>query len=105
MSTVSMTPIGTPPPGAARFGTPGIIYAIQHIRCMRGGSQAKLLRASDRYWYITKFQDNPQGLKILANEMLASSIGRHLHLPMPQAEIIEVDDRLIGNTPEHRIQS
>ena len=57
MSTVSMTPIGTPPPGGARFGTPGIIYALQHIRCMRGGSQAKLLRASDGYWYITKFQN------------------------------------------------
>ena len=104
MSTVSMTPIGTPPPGAARFGTRGIIYAVQHIRCMRGGSQAKLLRASDGYWYITKFQDNPQGLRVLANEMLASSIGRHLRLPMPQTEIIEVDAWLIENTPELRLQ-
>lgn len=104
MSAALMTPIGTPPPGGARFGTPGIIYAIQHLRCMRGGAQAKLLRASDGYWYITKFQDNPQGLKVLANEMLASSIGRHLRLPMPHTEIIEVDDWLIENTPELRLR-
>jgi hypothetical protein len=71
---------------------------------MRGGSQAKLLRASDGYWYITKFQDNPQGLRVLANEMLASLIGRRLRLPMPHTEVIEVDDWLIQNTPELRLQ-
>ncbi len=104
MSVLSLTPFGTPPAGGARFGRSGTIYAIQHIRCMRGGSQAKLMRASDGYWYITKFQDNPQGLKVLANEMLASSIGRHLRLPMPQTEIIEVDKWLIENTTELRFQ-
>jgi hypothetical protein len=103
MSTAFMTPLGTPP-GGARFRIPGIIYAIQHIRCLRGGSQAKLLRASDGHWYITKFQDNPQGLRVLANEMLASLIGRRLQLPVPHTEVIEVDDWLIEHTPELRVQ-
>jgi hypothetical protein len=104
MSTAFMTPLGTPPPGGARFRIPEIIYAIQHIRCLRGGSQAKLLRASDGYWYITKFQDNPQGIRVLANEMLASLIGRRLRLPVPHIEVIEVDDWLIEHTPELRVQ-
>jgi hypothetical protein len=104
MSAVSRAAFGMPPPGGARFITPGIIYAIQHIRNVRGGSQAKLMWASDGYWYVTKFQDNPQGLKVLANEMLASSIARYLKLPVPHTEIIEVDDWLIEHTPDLRVQ-
>lgn len=104
MSAVSLTPFGVPPPGAARFITPGIIYAMQHIRNVRGGSQAKLMRASDGYLYVTKFQGNPQGLKVLANEMLASSIGRYLKLPVPHTEIIEVEPWLIEHTPDLRVE-
>jgi hypothetical protein len=33
------------------------LYAFQHIRRMRGGSQAHLLRASDGSYYVTKFQN------------------------------------------------
>ncbi|MGC2741655.1 MAG: HipA family kinase [Candidatus Angelobacter sp.] len=80
------------------------LHAVQHIRRMRGGSQAHLLRASDGACYVTKFQNSPQGVKILANEMFATSLGLWLGLPMPQVEAIEVSDWLIGNTPELRIQ-
>jgi hypothetical protein len=53
------------------MGGPEHIYAVQHIRKMRGGSQAHLLRASDNYFYICKFQNNPQDIRILVNEYLA----------------------------------
>jgi hypothetical protein len=80
------------------------LHAIQHIRRMRGGSQAHLLRASDGAYYVTKFQNSPQGVKILANEMFATSLGLWLGLPMPQTAVIEVSDWLIENTPDLRIQ-
>ncbi len=51
------------------------ISAVQHIRKMRGGSQAHLLRASDNHFYVTKFQNNPQDIRILANEYLATKLG------------------------------
>ncbi len=102
--STSLTPLGVPPPGGARFRIPGVIYAIQHIRNLRGGSQAKLMSASDGYWYIVKLMGNPQGLKVLANEMFASSIATHLRLPVPHTEIIEVDDWLIENTPDLRVE-
>ena len=51
------------------------ISAVQHLRPLRGGAQAHLLRASDGNCYVTKFQNNPQHIKVLANEMLASSLG------------------------------
>ena len=80
------------------------LYAIQHIRRMRGGSQAHLLRASDGAFYVTKFQNNPQHLRVLANEMFASRLGQWLGLPVPRVEVIEVSDWLITHTQDLRVE-
>ena len=66
------------------------ISAVQHLRPLRGGAQSHLLRASDGAWYVTKFQNNPQHIRVLANEMLATRLGLALGLPMPRVEVIEV---------------
>src|ERR1043166_1431367 len=79
------------------------IFAVQHIRRMRGGAQAHLLRASDNHYYVTKFQNNPQHIRILANEYLGTRLGHCLGLPMPEVRIIEVSEWLIQNTPELKI--
>ena len=71
------------------------ISAVQHLRPLRGGAQAHLLKASDGFCYVTKFQNNPQHIRVLANEMLATSLGLALGLPMPRVEVIEVSDSLI----------
>ena len=71
---------------------------------MRGGSQAQFLRASDGNFYVTKFQNNPQHPRVLANEMLASRLGKWLSLPVPEVAVIEVSEWLIENTPELRIE-
>src|ERR1700739_4294748 len=63
------------------------IEAVQHVRKMRGGSQAHLLRCSDGGYYVTKFQGNPQHTRILANEMFATRAGLWLSLPMPAVAI------------------
>ena len=80
------------------------ISAIEHLRPLRGGAQSHLLWASDGNRYVTKFQNNPQHIRVLANEMLATRLGRALGLPMPKVEVIEVPDWLIANTPDLRIQ-
>jgi|SRR5581483_3029397 len=80
------------------------ISAVQHIRALRSGAQAHLLRASDGNHYVTKFQNNPQHTKVLANEMLASRLGVLLGLPMPRVEIIAVSDWLIEHTRDLRIR-
>lgn len=80
------------------------ISAVQHLRRLRGGSQSHLLRASEGVSYVTKFQNNPQHIRVLANEMLASRLGLALGLPMPHVEVIEVSDWLIAHTPDLRIQ-
>jgi hypothetical protein len=79
------------------------ISAVQHLRPLRGGAQAHLLRASDGACYVTKFQNNPQHIRVLANEMLATNLGLALGLPMPRVEVIEVSDWLIERTEDLRI--
>ena len=78
------------------------LYAQQHIRRMRGGSQSQLMRASDGNFYITKFQGNPQHTRVLANEFIASRLGLYLGLPMSEVAVIHVSDWLIEKTPELR---
>lgn len=80
------------------------ISAVQHLRSLRGGAQSHLLRASDGAWYVTKFQNNPQHIRVLANEMLATNLGLALGLPMPQVEVVEVSAWLIEHTEDLRIQ-
>jgi hypothetical protein len=82
-----------------------MLQAVQQIRRMRGGSQSHLMRASDGQFYVTKFQNNPQGLRILANEFLGTKLGIALGLPMPEVAVIEVSDWLIRNSPDLRIET
>jgi hypothetical protein len=79
------------------------ISAVQHLRPLRGGAQSHLLSACDGSWYVTKFQNNPQHIRVLANEMLATRLGLVLGLPMPRVEVIEVSDWLIEHTEGLRI--
>ena len=79
------------------------ISAVQYLRPLRGGAQSHLLRASDGLCYVTKFQNNPQHIRVLANEMLATNLGLALGLPMPRVEVIEVSDSLIEQTEDLRI--
>src|SRR5215470_17719345 len=79
--------------------------AVQHVRRMRGGAQAHLMRARDGHFYVVKFQNNPQHLRVLANELLASRLAERVGLPVPVTEVVEVRPWLIANTPELCIEA
>jgi hypothetical protein len=80
------------------------ITAVQHIRRMRGGAQAHLMRCSDDHFYVVKFRNNPQHLRVLANEFLATRLAEWAGLPVPATELVEVNDWLVDHTPELHIQ-
>jgi hypothetical protein len=71
---------------------------------MRGGAQGHLMRCSDGNFYVVKFRNNPQGLRVLANEMLATRLAERVGLPVPITEVVQVDDWLVEHTPELSIQ-
>lgn len=74
--------------------------ALEQIRRMRGGAQSHLMRCSDGWYYIVKFRNNPQGSRILANELLATRLAARLGLPAPAANVVEVRQDLIDNTDD-----
>ncbi len=81
------------------------VETVQHVRRMRGGAQAHLMRADDGHFYVVKFQNNPQHLRVLANELLATRLAESVGLPVPITEIVSVQEWLIKNTPELRVDS
>src|SRR5579859_5346992 len=74
--------------------------ATQHIRRMRGGAQGHLMLASDGQLYVVKFRNNPQHIRVLANELLASRLALAAGLTAPEPQIVDVSEWLINNTPE-----
>jgi len=74
--------------------------ALEQVRRMRGGAQAHLMRCDDEAYYIVKFQNNPQHLRILANEMLATRLAARLGLCVPQVEVVDVRPEIIAYTPD-----
>ena len=76
------------------------VRAIQHIRRMRGGAQGQLMLGEDGHPYVVKFQNNPQHVRVLANEYLAAKLAAAAGLSAPVVDIVEVTRWLIDNTPE-----
>ncbi len=71
---------------------------------MRGGAQAHLMRCSDSFYYVVKFQNNPQHVRILANELLGTRLGARLGLPTAPPAVIEVSEELIAYSSELVVQ-
>ena len=80
------------------------VLAVQQIRAMRGGAQSHLMLASDEHLYVVKFQNNPQHVRVLANEYLATRLAQAVGLTVPACDVVEVTDWLVKNTPELRVQ-
>lgn len=74
--------------------------AVEQIRRMRGGAQSHLMRCADDGYYVVKFRNNPQGARILANELLATRLAARMGLPTTEVAVVEVRPELIENTDE-----
>ena len=77
-----------------------MLRALEHIRRMRGGAQSHLMRCSDGHYYVVKFQNNPQHLRILVNELLGTKLAARLGLPTTPTGIVFVSEDLIRLTPD-----
>jgi hypothetical protein len=77
---------------------------VEHVRRVRGGSQAHILRCSDGEQYVVKCQNNPQGTRILVNEMLGGALATRMGLPTPETAIVDVSELLIRRSEDFLIQ-
>ena len=75
------------------------VLALEVIRRMRGASQPYLLRCEDESSYVVKFQNNPQHVRVLANEMLAARLAKLIGLPVATPAFVDVPSALISGNP------
>jgi hypothetical protein len=76
------------------------VLAVQQIRRMRGGAQGQMMLGADGHIYVVKFQNNPQHMRVLANEWLGTRLAAAVGLTVPETEVVEVSRWLIENTTE-----
>jgi hypothetical protein len=75
------------------------VKAIKVIQRMRGGSQSRLILGDDDNLWIVKFKNNPQHLRILANELIATQVAYVVGLSVPDSGIVDVSQSLIDTHP------
>lgn len=63
------------------------------------------MRASNSHYYVVKFRNNPQDVRILANDYLGTKLGTLLGLPMPEVRVIDVPESLVAMNPELKIEN
>jgi hypothetical protein len=67
---------------------------------MRGGAQSQLMLGADKNLWVVKFQNNPQHIRVLANEMIVSRLAEAIGLTVPACDVVEVNPWLVENTLE-----
>ena len=80
------------------------VLAVQQIRRMRGGAQSQLMLGADGKLWVVKFQNNPQHLRVLANELMATRLAAAVGLTVPACDVVEVTEWLMANTAELLIE-
>jgi hypothetical protein len=76
------------------------VVAVQAIRRMRGGAQSQLMLGTDGALWVVKFQNNPQHVRVLANELIATRLAEAVGLTVPKTDVVEVSEWLTANSPE-----
>jgi hypothetical protein len=71
---------------------------------MRGGAQSQLMLGADGKLWVVKFQNNPQHLRVLANEMIATRLAQAAGLTVPASDVVEVTEWLIANSPGMHVE-
>jgi len=67
---------------------------------MRGGAQSQLMLGADGNLWVVKFRNNPQGVRVLANELIATKLAEAVGLSVPATDAVDVSGWLIQNSPE-----
>jgi hypothetical protein len=75
------------------------VTAVQAIQRMRGGAQSQLMLGADGKLWVVKFKNNPQGMRVLANELIATKLAEAVGLSVPKCDVVEVSEWLAVNSP------
>jgi len=76
------------------------IAAVKWLGPMIGATLPQIFKGSNGCYYVVKGEQNPRGVKTLANELLASLILKRLGIPTPETAIIDIPETLIEDNAE-----
>ena len=62
-----------------------------------------MLGADGKLW-VVKFQNNPQHIRVLANELIATRLAGAVGLTVPASDVVEVTEWLVANTLDLRLE-
>ena len=62
-----------------------------------------MLGADGKLW-VVKFQNNPQHVRVLANELFATRLAQTVGLTVPSSDVVEVTEWLIANTADMHVE-
>jgi hypothetical protein len=62
-----------------------------------------MLGADGKLW-VVKFQNNPQHIRVLANELIATRLAAAVGLTVPASDVVEVTEWLVTNTLDLRLE-
>jgi hypothetical protein len=62
------------------------------------------MRCADGHYYVVKFQNNPQHTRVLVNDWLGTRLAEMIGLPVPVADVVDVNPWLIEQSPQLRIE-
>lgn len=72
-----------------------VVNAHRAIDGIKNGCTKPYHVVCDGEPYIVKFKQNPEGLRVLANEYVCAKLAKKLHLPIPNPALIQVSDEFI----------
>jgi hypothetical protein len=70
------------------------VRAEKFVRSTRCRAEAWLVHCGDDEYYVVKFPDNPQHVRILANEGLAGRLARLLGIPVATPASVEISPQI-----------
>lgn len=71
------------------------VTLTSYIRPLQGGSRPHLMGCPRGERYIVKCRENPQGSRVLVNELFAALLGSMLGLSIPGAEVVHIPPGLV----------
>lgn len=81
-----------------------IPVAARFVRKMRGGCQSHLLETADGVLYVVKFPENPQGRRVLVNELIGAALLSQIGLAVPAPSAIRITAAFLNENPNVSIQ-
>jgi hypothetical protein len=72
---------------------------------MRGGAQSQLMLGADGRLWVVKFKNNPQHIRVLPNELIATRLAQAIGLTVPATDVVEVSEWLIANSPGMHVET